>query len=833
MDKENTLRWWDLPAAIILIVALLTAATRLVVTDWTDYLYLAQNLALLGVVSGLAIGQSRFSPRIAAFFAISYGAFAVPWQLGSTLGTGIPWTERLFILSSRLNIVIDQLIKHEVVQDSLLFIVLMSVLFWVLGVHAGYTLTRYGVAWQAVLPTGLALFVIHSFDAIITRRAWYLAIYLFFSLVLVARSAYLQHHKRWQDSRTALPPHLGLDFIRFTLLAAAVLVIFAWTVPALAESLSVAERAWQPVRHAWNITRDRFDEAFASLRSTVGVVSDYYGSSLMLGRGNLLTDAEVFRVKPPDDAPPGQRYYWRARVVDYYFNSGWDTTSEVLTPFDPEGGTLVLPETTSRFRGLFDFVPANHVSTVFVPGQPEWMNKPATVEHYRNPDGTMDVAMFRASPVIRAGNPYQVQASVGNFTVKQLRDAANEEYPDWILQRYLQLPDNITPRTRELAMAITEGIDNPYDKVVAITNFLRTNIVYTRTVPEQPNNQEAIDWFLFDLKQGFCNYYASAEVILLRAIGIPARYAVGFAQGERLDNGWYVVRQRDAHAWPEVYFPTLGWVEFEPTAAQPAISRRLGEDPNAVAERNPSLDRARNERLAELLQQEQGEGAGNVSLDQFAPQPDPWWQAVMRLGAYLVGTVILVALAWGTVRYRFNLPSVPDLISSGLVKMGLQPPQQLRDWSDRGLGKFTNLRLPPLPVLIERVMVRLGLRPPSFLAAWAYQASLPPLSRSYMEINRALARLGDQPYHSATPTERVTALSTLLPPADPPARRLLQEYERETFSRERADLPEANRAAGEIRSLSYRASLRKMLTELLNKVQRKEQTSRSRSLLRW
>lgn len=833
MDKENTFRWWDIPAATLLLVALLTAATRLVVTDWTDYLYLAQNLALLGGVSGLAIGQSRFSPRLAAFFAISYGAFAIPWQLGSTLGTDIPWTERLFILSSRLDVVINQLIRHEVVQDSLLFIVLMSVLFWVLGVHAGYTLTRYGVAWQAVLPTGLALFVIHSFDAIITRRAWYLAIYLFFSLVLVARCAYLQHHKRWQNSRTALPPHLGLDFIRFTLLAAAILVIFAWTVPALAESLPAAQRAWQPIRQAWNITRDRFDEAFASLRSTVGVVSDYYGSSLMLGRGNLLTDAEVFRVKPPEDAPPGQRYYWRARVVDYYFNSGWDTTSEVLTVFDPQDTFLVLPETNDRFHGLFDFVPANHVSTVFVPGQPEWMNKPGTIEHYVNPDGTMDVAMFRANPVIRAGNPYQVRASVSNFTVKQLRDAANEEYPDWILERYLQLPDNITPRTRELAAAITEGIENPYDKVVAITNFLRTNIQYSRTVPEQPRNQEAIDWFLFDLKQGFCNYYASAEVILLRSIGIPARYAVGFAQGERLDNGWYVVRQRDAHAWPEVYFPNLGWVEFEPTASQPAISRRLGEDPAANNERDPSLERSRNERLAELLQQEPGQGAGNVNLDQFAPQPDPWWQTATRLGAYLVGTVILLVLAWQAVRYRFNLLSVPEMISAGLMKIGFQPPQKLRDWANSNSGKVTKLRLPPLPVLIESIMVRLGLRPPAFLSDWAYQASLPPLARSYMEINRALARLGDQPYYSATPTERVIALSNLLPPADPPARRLLQEYERETFSRENADLPEATRAAGEIRNLSYRAFLKKTLTGLLNKVQRKESTDRSRSILRW
>ena len=146
---------------------------------------------------------------------------------------------------------------------------------------------------------------------------------------------------------------------------------------------------------------------------------------------------------------------------------------------------------------------------------------------------------------------------------------AGNDYPEWVRERYLQVPPNITPRTLQLARDLTAELANPYDKAAAITNWLRANIEYSNSVPQLPNNQEPIDWFLFDLKQGFCNYYATAEIMLLRSIGIPARIAVGYTQGETEElSQVYTVKQRDAHAWPEVYFPGLGWIEFEPTSSQ-------------------------------------------------------------------------------------------------------------------------------------------------------------------------------------------------------------------------------------------------------------------------
>ena len=185
-------RWWDLSAAALLSIAVLIAATRLVATQWTDHLELAQTSTLLGLIAGFALGKSRFSPRLVGFLATAYGIYAVPWLLGSLYERSISWPERIQSLGGRLSLIIGQIMRQETVTDSLLFLALMVALFWIVSIHAAYTIVRHGQPWQAIFPAGIALFMIHAFDSFITRRAWLLAFYLFFCLVLVARMTYLQ-----------------------------------------------------------------------------------------------------------------------------------------------------------------------------------------------------------------------------------------------------------------------------------------------------------------------------------------------------------------------------------------------------------------------------------------------------------------------------------------------------------------------------------------------------------------------------------------------------------------------------------------------------------------
>ncbi len=167
----------------------------------------------------------------------------------------------------------------------------------------------------------------------------------------------------------------------------------------------------------------------------------------------------------------------------------------------------------------------------------------------------------------RPTNEYWAVADVTPPDASDLRRAGSE-YPARITQRYLQVPP-LDPRVPDLARRITARASNPYDKAVAMEGYLQRSYGYTLEQPVVPPS-DPLPNFLFERKQGHCEYFASAMAVMLRTVGIPTRVATGFRGGEFNDlTGSYIVRARDAHAWVEVYFPNQGWVTFDPTAVAP------------------------------------------------------------------------------------------------------------------------------------------------------------------------------------------------------------------------------------------------------------------------
>ncbi|NLE08697.1 MAG: transglutaminase domain-containing protein, partial [Dehalococcoidales bacterium] len=128
----------------------------------------------------------------------------------------------------------------------------------------------------------------------------------------------------------------------------------------------------------------------------------------------------------------------------------------------------------------------------------------------------------------------------------------------------MQVPDEITPRTRELASQITSGLDRPYDKAEAIEQYLRTNYLYDPEYTRAPEGEDPVDWFLFTEKRGVCANFNSAFVILARSVGIPARLVTGFHGNQQEEE--QTVSLKQAHAWAEIPFLDYGWVTFDATA---------------------------------------------------------------------------------------------------------------------------------------------------------------------------------------------------------------------------------------------------------------------------
>jgi transglutaminase-like putative cysteine protease len=164
-------------------------------------------------------------------------------------------------------------------------------------------------------------------------------------------------------------------------------------------------------------------------------------------------------------------------------------------------------------------------------------------------------------------NSYEATSILPQLKPVELRTAA-QNYPPEIMLNYLQLPP-LDARVSDLAAQITASQSDNYDKALAMESYLRTHFAYTLQLPRTAS-RDPLAQFLFERKQGHCEYFASAMAVMLRTQHIPARVVNGFRTGEFNDvTGQYVIRASNAHSWVEAYFPEFGWISFDPTPASP------------------------------------------------------------------------------------------------------------------------------------------------------------------------------------------------------------------------------------------------------------------------
>jgi transglutaminase-like putative cysteine protease len=206
----------------------------------------------------------------------------------------------------------------------------------------------------------------------------------------------------------------------------------------------------------------------------------------------------------------------------------------------------------------------------------QWLPLPYPAKRVSNIDGTWlyDGSTFNVFGENSSTRQisYQVTALSVNPTPQQL--AASSAVEPSSVRRYLDLPPNMDPTIEGTAEQLTKGLTTNYDKALAIQNYLRdpTLFTYSQTVDAtvgDSGSAAAIVSFLQN-RRGYCVQFASTMAVMARTLHIPSRVAVGFAAGAPDGSGHHIVGLHDAHAWPELYFPTIGWVPFEPTPGGPA-----------------------------------------------------------------------------------------------------------------------------------------------------------------------------------------------------------------------------------------------------------------------
>jgi transglutaminase-like putative cysteine protease len=756
MDRESP-RWWDWLAACILFTAMLVAVGRLLATNWIPHLDYVWALVSLGVILGLALGKSLFSRRVAVWLAVGYSLIIIPWQLSHATEDAVSWGERLASLGGRLIFSLAQLSSRQPVDDFILFLTFVGILFWIISIISGYALTRHGNILVAVLPGGLAIIILHTYDWAVPERVWYLGTFLFLSFFLYGRINFINSSRDWKERRIFITPEANLDISVAVLISAAALVLLAWTMPLSLSPSPAANRLWNDMVKPWDSMKQRFKDAFAAIQGTAAVgVRDFYSDNLPLGLGNPLGDAVLFTVQVPESARDIPRLYWRGRTYDEYADGNWTTTANSVAEFDPDDEGLDPAGLGYGPQGTFYFTTyIKNQSLLYLLPDPYWISRAGEYKFFPLTDGLIDMVLMRTSRNLKAGESFSARSRLSSPTIVQLRQAG-EEYPEWVTERYLQLPEDFSPRVTDLALEITRGAETPYDKATAITNYLRQEIEYADRIPAPPPDTDLLEWFLFDSKKGFCNYYATAGVLMLRAAGVPARLAVGYAEGEQNDEGTaYNVLQKDAHAWMEVYFPEIGWVQFEPTVSESPIVRPEGG----------SLEGPSGEELAPLTP---GEITDNQPERNLGDEDETPLVDHQKDNFRIITWVIITLLAGLAGLYYWQF------------KFGQTPASQA-------------------PVALLAYLERRHLPVPHLLRNWARWSEQTPIARAFAVVNQSLRWLDKPQPAAATPAERAARLRELMPEAGEEIEILATEHQTALYSPREGNFPAARQASTLIR----------------------------------
>jgi transglutaminase-like putative cysteine protease len=459
--------------------------------------------------------------------------------------------------------------------DNLAVLGLIILLCWCIAAWAAWWVARRGQPIVALLPTGVFL-AQQAFWA--PKTISYVLVFLGITAFLLVLARLVFNMLAWDAEGIDYAEDIRLDVL---LTGLALTVLITTVSPALPffASGEFSQRFWGLFGTPWRRVEQQVGASFqvpAPVRSLVppsGAAEGGLPRAHLLGSAPQLSREVALRVRVRGD-PTNLQLYWRGQTYAVYTGRGWenDPVQQVRSLQAGQPWAAELPSTEGRrpIVASFDVVNASR-QVIYATGEPIGIDRP-----YRALlRGPGDLVALTSDVGV---NSYTALSHVPEQNVTTLR-ATGTVYPTDVISRYLQLPANLDPRLMETAKSWTAGAQTPYDKAAAIEKELR-KIPYSLDVPMPPAGRELVSWFLYDLKRGYCDYYASAMVVLARLSGIPARLAIGYGTGD-LDRatGQYVVTEAQAHSWPELYFPGIGWVPFEPTAYMPQPARRASAEP--------------------------------------------------------------------------------------------------------------------------------------------------------------------------------------------------------------------------------------------------------------
>ena len=628
---------------------LLVAGSAIVQTNLIEGLHVVSIAATLGLFAGLALAKSTFKDRTAHLYALVFGLFAVAYLIGMILPGDEIWRERVLEIAARQGAWLQKAVNGGTSRDGLIFVIQTTAVYWVLGYTAAWYTFRHPRLWRVILPTGLVLLSVVYYYNGPRPLVLYLAAYTLLALLYAVRTHYNEQETQWRSTAVRYEKGSWMNFLRAGLIASVLVLLLSWSMPAMSASYQVGD-ALSGAQGPWREFQDNWTRLFSSLRTYGAGTVDPYQDTLSLGGPRTVGNTLIMDVTVPRQL---RSVYWQAIAYDSYENGSWKVGEDAETRLHfPDDGALPIPQTAAREsvkQTVQNYIP--NTSFIYAAPQLTSSDKQMFIESVQDAQGEELVISARSRFVLRQGETYETVSSVSTADAESLR-LSGTNYPDWVTERYLQVPQTVTDQTKELAVEITAPFDNAFDKSIAVRDYLRNNITYNDQIQAAPEDVDPVDHILFDTQEAYCTYYASAMALMLRSQGVPSRVVSGYAQGEfDEESSSYRVRASNAHTWVEVYFPRYGWIQFEPTATIPTVDRPEsagGGDAFAspvtnIPDQFPDIDpRLSEEDPGLALDAESG-------LDNEQAGSDfPIWQAIVAV------LILLIAAALLFIAYQSN-----------------------------------------------------------------------------------------------------------------------------------------------------------------------------------
>ncbi|MHB8577500.1 MAG: transglutaminase domain-containing protein [Dehalococcoidia bacterium] len=529
---------------------------------------------------------------------------------------------------------------------------------WLIGMWLAWAALRAGWHWIVLAVCGATLAA--TIRYLPNSPAESMAVFAFAALLLLAR---IHHRALVADAKQRGVPRpdrslraWGAQLTAITAGAAA-LVLGAWVLPAAHWRAPVLVHTSPSIAHRAGIA--------ISTAPELKVLHDF-GSVLPFSGQVSLGDGLVATVEAP-----GAGYLF-GMSYDRYESSGWQTSAaekpRQLAPVAAEavpgvagseriGAHLTDGSAYLDSQPLDETVHVAEPASVLLAAGPPLGVPAAQVSGTKGlqfapqalkgaPNG--EYSALVAAVTLPAGGSYTTTGLISNADAAALRAADAAPLPDWIRANYLQVPASLPDRVRELAAQLTVGATTDYDRALAVQRYLRA-MPYDESIAAPLPGEDGVDYLLFVARRGYCDYFASAMAMLLRTIHVPTRIVVGYVMHDMDRNGLFQVRERDAHAWTEVFFPGFGWQRFDATPGGAASfapnAARLADAVSAAS--NPAIPKpivpAQSEAPAPVLDVAAARAAGSPAGGTSA--------ATYALWASVAGFLVMAGLyVWARLR---------------------------------------------------------------------------------------------------------------------------------------------------------------------------------------